>query len=343
MRGKDTSFSTIRFSAERNAIRNRIFGIQSDDAFLQLALEVYRYQFANNSVYRAWSGALNRNPENVRSIYDIPFLPIHFFKEQEVRSGEADAECVFSSSGTTGAITSRHYIYDVSIYRESILKGFERAYGKPEDYCIVGLLPSYLERSGSSLVWMTELLIKESKHPNSGFYLYNHKDLNDLLRKLEADNQKIWLIGVSFALIDFSMLHPLAPSTIYVIETGGMKGRRREMVRDELHATIKQGWPLKRIDSEYGMTELLSQAWMLDEKYFNCPPWMKVMIRESDNPRAYVSDGKTGGINVIDLANLDSCAFIETADLGRITPGKGFEVLGRFDHSDVRGCNLMLA
>lgn len=341
MTGKDTSFSTIRFSAERNAIRNRIFEIQTDAEFQQLALEVYRYQFANNSIYRAWSGALNRNPENVQTIHDIPFLPIHYFKEQEVKSVEADAECVFSSSGTTGAITSRHYIYDVSIYRESILKGFERAYGKPEDYCIVGLLPSYLERSGSSLVWMTELLIKESKHPDSGFYLYNHNELNDLLRKLDAGNQKIWLIGVSFALIDFSMLHPSAPENIYVIETGGMKGRRREMVREELHATIKQGWPLKRIDSEYGMTELLSQAWMLDEKHFNCPPWMKVLICETDNPLAYVSDGKTGGINVIDLANLDSCAFIETADLGRITPGKGFEVLGRFDHADVRGCNLM--
>ena len=343
MTDKDISFSEKRFSAERNAIRNRIFGIQSDDAFHKLALEVYRYQFANNSIYRAWSGALNRNPENVRSIHDIPFLPIHFFKEQEVKSGEADAECVFSSSGTTGAITSRHYIYDTSIYRQSILKGFELAYGKPEDYCIVGLLPSYLERSGSSLVWMTELLIKESKHPDSGFYLYNHNELRDLLLKLEAGNQKIWLIGVSFALIDFSMAHPSATSSIYVIETGGMKGRRREMVREELHATIKQGWSLKRIDSEYGMTELLSQAWMLDEKHFNCPPWMKVMIRESDNPLAYEANGNTGGINVIDLANLDSCAFIETADLGRIIANKGFEVLGRFDHADVRGCNLMMA
>jgi hypothetical protein len=164
-----------------------------------------------------------------------------------------------------------------------------------------------------------------------------------LLRKLEDCNQKIWLIGVSFALIDFSLTHPSTPSSIYVIETGGMKGRRREMIREELHATIKSGWSLRRIDSEYGMTELLSQAWMLDEKHFNCPSWMKVLIRESDNPLAYASEGKTGGINVIDLANLDSCAFIETADLGRIIANKGFEVLGRFDHSDVRGCNLMLA
>jgi hypothetical protein len=255
----------------------------------------------------------------------------------------SQAEIVFSSSGTTGAVTSQHYIYDSSLYRESILKGFELAYGKPEDYCVIGLLPSYLERSGSSLVWMTELLIKESKHPDSGFYLYNHDDLNVLLNKLDSNKQKIWLIGVSFALLDFSAICPTIPSDIYVVETGGMKGRGREMIREELHETIKSGWPLKRIDSEYGMTELLSQAWMLDEKHFNCPPWMNVLIRETDNPLAYAEKGKTGGINVIDLANLDSCSFIETSDLGRIIDGKGFEVLGRFDHSDARGCNLMLA
>jgi hypothetical protein len=343
MTGKDTSFSKKRFSAERNRIRERIFDIQSEEDFQDLALEIFRYQFKTNTIYRAWSEALNRHPENVRTMHDIPFLPIRHFKETEVKSGTAESECVFSSSGTTGAITSRHHIYDLTLYRESILKGFELAYGKPEEYCIIGLLPAYLERSGSSLVWMTELLIQESKHPDSGFYLYNHDELKNLLRKLEDCNQKIWLIGVSFALIDFSLTHPSTPSSIYVIETGGMKGRRREMIREELHATIKSGWSLRRIDSEYGMTELLSQAWMLDEKHFNCPPWMKVLIRESDNPLAYASEGKTGGINVIDLANLDSCAFIETADLGRIIANKGFEVLGRFDHSDVRGCNLMLA
>jgi hypothetical protein len=190
---------------------------------------------------------------------------------------------------------------------------------------------------------MTELLIKESKHPDSGFYLYNHDDLIALLQKLQAEAQKVWLIGVSFALLDFSAIQPKVPSKIYVIETGGMKGRRREMIREELHETIKSGWPLKRIDSEYGMTELLSQAWMMDEKHFKCPPWMNVLIRETDNPLAYAEKGKTGGINVIDLANLDSCSFIETSDLGRIIEGKGFEVLGRFDHSDARGCNLMLA
>ncbi len=310
--------------------------------FHDVALDVYRYQFSENEIYRTWSIALGKNPSNVHTLEAIPFLPIRFFKEQEVKSGLAQAEIVFSSSGTTGAVTSKHYIYDTSLYRESILKGFELAYGKPDDYCVIGLLPSYLERSGSSLVWMTELLIKESKHPYSGFYLYNHDDLIALLQKLQAEAQKVWLIGVSFALLDFSAIQPKVPSKIYVIETGGMKGRRREMIREELHETIKSVWPLKRIDSEYGMTELLSQAWMLDEKYFNCPPWMKVLIRESDNPLAYVGIGKTGGINVIDLANLDSCSFIETSDLGRIIDGKGFEVLGRFDHSDVRGCNLML-
>ena len=294
-------------------------------------------------MYREWSNALGRNPSNVNSLEAIPFLPIRFFKEHEVKSGMAQAEIVFSSSGTTGAVTSQHNIYDTSLYRESILNGFELAYGKPNDYCVIGLLPSYLERSGSSLVWMTELLIQRSKHPDSGFYLYNHDDLMVLLNKLDAEQQKIWLIGVSFALLDFAEIRPKVPNHIYVVETGGMKGRRREMIREELHSTIKSGWPLKRIDSEYGMTELLSQAWMLDEKHFNCPPWMKVLIRESDNPLTYVGDVKTGGINVIDLANLDSCSFIETADLGRIIDGKGFEVLGRFDHSDVRGCNLMLA
>ena len=343
MTGKDTSFSAKRFSAERNRIRERIFEIKAEIDFQELALEIYRYQFSENPTYRTWSNALNRNPSNVHALEDIPFLPIHFFKGHEVKSGSAEAELVFSSSGTTGALTSRHYIYDASLYRESILRGFKQAYGNPEAYCIIGLLPAYLERPGSSLVWMTELLIQESKHPDSGFYLYNLDELKDMLHKQEAGHQKIWLIGVSFALIDFSMAYPSVPTSIYVIETGGMKGRRREMIREELHAMIKSGWPLRRIDSEYGMTELLSQAWMLDEKHFNCPPWMKVLIRESDNPLAYEANGKTGGINVIDLANLDSCAFIETADLGRIVPDKGFEVLGRFDHADVRGCNLMMA
>ena len=342
MTDKDISFSEKRFSAQRNKLRDQIFGIGSNAEFQQLALEVYRYQFDTNIKYRTWSEALNRNPLNVQSIEQIPFLPIRNFKESEVKCGEQEAELVFSSSGTTGVITSKHHIYDSSLYRESILRGFEQAYGRLSEYCILGLLPSYLERAGSSLVWMTELLINESKHPDSGFYLYNHNDLKAVMHKLAGGKHKIWLIGVSFALLDFALTKPAALPQLRVVETGGMKGRRREMIREELHAKMRETWSIDRIDSEYGMTELLSQGWMLDEKYFNCPPWMKVLIRESDNPLAYAAEGKTGGINVIDLANLDSCAFIETADLGRCIPGKGFEVLGRIDHSEARGCNLLV-
>ena len=342
MTDKDISFSDKRFSAQRNKLRDQIFGIGSNEEFRQIALEVFRYQFDTNIKYRTWSEALNRNPSNVHSIEHIPFLPIRYFKESEVKCGEQEAELVFSSSGTTGVITSRHYIYDSSLYRESILRGFERAYGRPSEYCILGLLPSYLERAGSSLVWMTELLINESKHPDSGFYLYNHDELNAVLHKHAGGKHKIWLIGVSFALLDFALTKPAALPQLRVVETGGMKGRRREMIREELHAKMRETWTIDRIDSEYGMTELLSQGWMLDEKYFNCPHWMKVLMREVDNPLNYVSDGRTGGINAIDLANLDSCAFIETADLGRCIPGKGFEVLGRIDHSEARGCNLLV-
>jgi hypothetical protein len=248
----------------------------------------------------------------------------------------------FSSSGTTGQITAQHHVSDSYIYEQSLLNGFKLEYGAPVDWVIIGLLPAYLERSGSSLVYMTEILIRESRKSESGFYLNNYAELSNLLQTLKDANKKVWLIGVSFALLDLAELKPAAWENLVVVETGGMKGRRKEMIREDLHQTIKNTWPIARLHSEYGMTELFSQAWMNDSGKFHTPAWMKVMIRETDDPFSYAENGKTGGINVVDLANLDSCAFISTSDLGKKFEDGTFDVLGRFDHSDVRGCNLMV-
>lgn len=282
-------------------------------------------------------------PALVRRIVDIPFLPIRFFKSHKITTGEFEPELVFASSGTTGNTTSRHFVYRSRVYRESFLAGFNQFYGNSSRYCILGLLPSYLERGDSSLVFMVDELIRRSDHPQSGFYLNETRQLADLLVQLESMRQPTLLIGVTFALLDFADAHPMRLDSTIVMETGGMKGRRRELTREEVHAVLKARWQLPRIHSEYGMTELLSQAYAKEEGRFHCPPWMRVLRRDEDDPLSVHEDGEglSGAINVIDLANLYSCSFIATEDLGRWHADGGFEVLGRMDNSDIRGCSML--
>lgn len=307
-----------------------------------MCLRVFKYQATHTPIYKEWVNALQIDIDSVSSIEQIPFLPVNMFRDHSVLSKGLAPALTFSSSGTTGMITSSHHVAEHYIYEESFLKGFERCYGDVHEYVILGLLPAYLERPGSSLVYMTQGLIEQSGQKESGFYLNELGALVEMLHALKRENKKAWLIGVSFALLDLAEKHPPVWEGLTVVETGGMKGRRKEMIREELHATIKSGWPLSHIHSEYGMTELLSQAWMGDSGKFVCPPWMDIHIRDANDPFDYVLDGKTGGINVIDLANLDSCAFISTQDLGKRWEDGTFDVLGRFDNSDLRGCNLMV-
>jgi hypothetical protein len=273
---------------------------------------------------------------------EIPFLPIQFFKSHKVLSSQKPIERTFSSSGTTGSITSKHYITDISFYEKSFRKGFEQFYGNIEDYVILALLPSYLEREGSSLIYMVDALIKQSNHKESGFYLNNLSELNETLLKLESQGKQTLLIGVSFALLDFIETYSFKLKYTLVMETGGMKGRRKELVRSELHSILKQGFGVENIHSEYGMTELLSQAYSRGDGIFECPNWMKVFVRDPEDALTILDPKKTGGINVIDLANVNSCSFIATQDLGKINQDGTFEIVGRFDHSDIRGCNLMV-
>ncbi len=320
----------------------RIFKSHTAGKFNDLAVEIFRYQYENNAVYRQFVSHLNCRPQQVNSLEQIPFMPIGFFKEHRIYCGPAVPEHYFESSATTGSITSKHYYAQPGVYLKSLFGGFRHFYGNPEDYCILALLPSYLERGGSSLVFMVQQLIEASGHPGSGFYLHNHDELADKLSQLEAAGQKSLLIGVSFALLDLIEKHPFNLKHTTVMETGGMKGRRRELVREELHEQLRRGFGVNTIHSEYGMTELFSQAYSKGEGRFETPPWMQVMIRDVNDPLSLTGHGKTGGINVTDLANIHTCSFIATQDLGRTTADGTFEVLGRFDHSDVRGCNLMV-
>ena len=318
-----------------------IFNIQSPSEFETLALKIFEFQYENNSVYHTFCNHLKKSPKNVNKVLEIPFLPIQFFKSKQVVASNKISEIIFESSGTTGASVSRHYITDSCVYEKSYTKGFQYFYGPTEEYCILALLPSYLERKGSSLVYMVDDLIKKSNHPNSGFYLNNLEELALILKKLETSKTKTLLIGVSFALLDVIEQFKFNLNHTTIMETGGMKGRRKELIREELHASLKQGFGVNHIHSEYGMTELLSQGYSKGNGIFECPPWMKVMTRNTENPLENITTGKTGGINVIDLANIYSCSFIATQDLGKIHSNTTFEVLGRFDHSDIRGCNLM--
>jgi hypothetical protein len=333
-------------------LTERIFSLTGQDGpaeFESLALEVFRFQYERNRVYREFCDALGRPPAKTGCLGDIPFLPVEVFKTRRVAAFPGEARAVFASSGTTagrGAAAgsrSRHYVFDPDLYEQSYSGGFRLFYGEPSRYCILALLPSYLEREGSSLVAMAGGLIRQSGHPDSGFYLDDLDRLDATLRRLEETGQRSLLLGVSFALLDLAAAHPRKMTHSIVMETGGMKGRRREMVREELHGLLKEAFGLDAVHSEYGMTELLSQAWSAGEGRFYCPPWMRVLIRDSNDPLLLTDGSQTGGINVIDLANLYSCSFLATQDLGRLLPHGGFEVLGRFDHSDVRGCNLMVS
>jgi phenylacetate-coenzyme A ligase PaaK-like adenylate-forming protein len=307
-----------------------------------MALKVFRYQYENNGVYREFCDFLKTDVQKVKTIQLIPFLPIQFFKSHEVVSNSNPIQTTFTSSGTTGMVTSKHLVTDVSIYEESYRKAFSQFYGNIEDYVVVALLPSYLEREGSSLIHMVDDLIQLSNQADSGFYLHNYDELIEKLIQLDQSGQNVILIGVTYALLDLIEKHSFQLENTIIMETGGMKGKRKEMIREELHQELCNGFGVKSIHSEYGMTELLSQAYSLGDGIFECPSWMQISIRDTEDALSYIRDGKTGGINVIDLANINSCSFIATQDLGKKYSNGSFEVLGRFDHSDIRGCNLMV-
>lgn len=319
-----------------------IFSISSHKQFEKTALKVFRFQHENNMVYREFCDLLNIGAHEVKSLAQIPFLPIQFFKSRDVVSNSNPIEQVFTSSGTSGAINSRHLVTDVSWYEDSFRKGFSECYGDIKNYVILALLPSYLERTGSSLIYMVEDLIKRSNNANSGFYLNNLDALIEKIIALEKAGQNTILIGVTYALLDLLEKRTFQLNNTIIMETGGMKGKRKEMIREELHDQLCKGFGVAAIHSEYGMTELLSQAYSLGNGVFECPNWMHILIRDTEDALTYVHDGKTGGINVIDLANINSCSFIATQDLGKKNPNNSFEVLGRFDNSDIRGCNLMV-
>lgn len=339
--------SFVQPNFNNTELEQKIWQVQ-DAGFEALALEVCRFQYRYNEQYKTFCDLLKRDVSRINRLTEIPFLPIGQFKNAAVKTTIFEPEAIFESSGTTGSATSRHYVRSLGLYEQSFLACFEKFYGKPEEYCILGLLPSYLERQHSSLLYMVNKLLALSKHTDSGFYLYNHKDLAEVLGRMESTGQKTLLIGVTFALLDFAQDYPMPLQHTIVMETGGMKGRRREITREEVHAVLKERLSLPVIHSEYGMTELLSQAYALQDGKFECPNWMKILLRSDDDPLEVYAvkpgwDEKSQGvINVIDLANLYSCSFIATDDLGRLHPDGKFEVLGRLDNSDIRGCGLML-
>ena len=323
---------------------DKIFSV-SEDSFEQLALDIFRFQYQNNPVYHSYVNALQIDSTKVRSIDGIPFLPINFFKTHKIQTGEFESEVVFDSSGTSQSIKSYHYVKNTGIYRESFTKSFEMMFGPIQDWCIIGLLPSCLERENSSLVYMVNNLIKDSGSVQSGFYLNDpiairFEKLIEVLTELENRKQKTLLIGVTFALLDFAEKYQLPLTHTLIIETGGMKGRREELTRMEVHEILKKAFGKEEINSEYGMTELLSQSWSKGKGKFICPPWMKIVIREEEDPFEIKKEGN-GAINIIDLANVYSCSFIATDDAGRINADKTIEILGRLDGSDLRGCSLL--
>jgi phenylacetate-coenzyme A ligase PaaK-like adenylate-forming protein len=324
-------------------LRKRIFNIKDYSDFRETALQIFSYQFKNNTVYHDFIISLGKNPSEIRTTDDIPFMPVEFFRNHRIVSGNLPVEMIFESSGTTGFTPGRHFINDLSIYEESFLKSFRLFYGEPEKFLIAALLPSYMERNGSSLVYMADYLIRRSQYPESGFYKDNFEELVPLLKKARQRKERILLLGVSFALIDLAENRFPDLSGVIVMETGGMKGRRKELTRYELHEILMEKLNLSSVHSEYGMTELLSQAYSNKDGIFYCPPWMKIVIRDPMDPLTIFKEpGQTGGINIIDLANINSCSFIATSDLGKVHNDGGFEVLGRFDNSDIRGCNLMV-
>ena len=327
----------------KSPLREEIFRVTDDKSFEMLALEIFRFQSAGCPVYREYLGLLGVSPEKVDSLYSIPFMPISFFRDHTVLTGEGPAAKVFLSSGTTGVRQSRHHLKDPAIYDRSLEEGFRLFYGDPSQYAVMGLLPSYLEREGSSLIYMVNRLMQLSGNDMGGFFLSDHAALLRSVDRARGAGVKVLLIGVTFALLDLAEEQPRDLSDLIVMETGGMKGRRREMIREEVHEILMKAFGVSSVHSEYGMTEMLSQAWSAGGGLFNAPPWMKVLIRDSHDPADHTDEpGAAGGISVIDLANLWSCSFIATADLGRMHPGGQFEVQGRFDEADIRGCNLLV-
>ena len=323
-------------------IEHQIFNISDTEEFNEVALEIFYFQYHNNKVYGNFVNSLSLKTDNISHFSEIPFIPISLFKTQYVVSGVFDPEIIFNSSGTSGMQASKHAVKNLALYQKSFLSGFSTFFGKADEYVILGLLPSYIEKGDSSLVYMVQKLIEKSKQPESGFFLHEYEELNNRLIKLRDEDRKVILIGVTYALLDLAELYPLEFPNLILMETGGMKGRRKELVREELHAKLKKAFRLEHVYSEYGMTEMLSQAYSKGEGIFNNPPWMKVFIRDPNDPLSLLPMGKTGGINVIDLANIHSCSFIATQDLGKLHEDGSFEVLGRFDNSDVRGCNLLV-
>ena len=320
---------------------NQLSFYQSSKAFDLQAIQLYEKQFSNNLIYRSFCDLVHKHPSDCESVIEIPFLPISFFKTHKVLTGNPECSHIFESSGTAGK-TSSHHVADIEVYEQSFFNCFELFYGHPNQFAVIGLLPGYLEKPNSSLIYMMQKLIEISDCVDSGFYLDNYQKLHDVLKRREQANQKTFLLGVSFALLDFAEQFPCSLQHTILVETGGMKGRRKELVREELHAQLKQYLDVGDIQSEYGMTELLSQAYAKDNGRFRCPPWMKVLVRNPNNPLDIQAHG-TGCLNIIDLANKNSCAFIGTDDLGRVYSDRTFEVIGRVDSSDVRGCNLMVS
>ena len=319
-----------------------VFTIQSPAQFEAVALDIFQYQAAHVPLYEQFLKTLNVQSSKVTALTDIPFLPIQFFRNHTIISNQKTTEIVFSSSGTTGAKTSSHHVAETAIYKKSFRQCFTQFYGPPSNYCVLALLPNYLQREGSSLVYMAHDLISQSRHPLSGFYLNNYEALAQQLQFLRAQQQPTLLLGVTYALLDLAEQFPIHFPELTVMETGGMKGERKEIVREQVHNILRNAFGVNHIHSEYGMTELLSQAYSKRDGLYKTPPWMKILIREINDPYHYLNANETGGINVIDLANIYSCSFIATQDLGKLHTNGSFEVLGRFDNSDLRGCNLMV-
>lgn len=323
-------------------LAQQVFAIRDNAAFKQTALNVFRFQYYTNPIYQSYCRAIKKEPACVTNVFEIPFLPISFFKTHNVQSGGVSMKgVVFESSGTTAQQPSRHQVSHIGLYESSFRRSFTQFYGRVEEYCVLGLLPSYIERQRSSLVYMVADLIKQSGHPKSGFYLYDFEKLAKTIAELEAVGQRTILFGVTYALLDFAEQHPMPLQHTLIIETGGMKGRKQEWLREEVHEVLKKSFSVERIHSEYGMTELLSQAYATDAGQFQTPPWMQILIREEDDPFSIVHSLIAGGINIIDLANIYSCSFIATEDVGRANKDGSFAVLGRFDQAEIRGCSLL--
>ncbi|GJM60649.1 acyltransferase [Persicobacter diffluens] len=324
------------------ALKNRVLNL-TPRHFDQLALDIFHFQAENNPIYKQWIQLLGKNPSEIQQVDKIPFLPISFFKNHSIKSGDWTPQDTFESSGTTGMTPSRHYIEDLKFYDTLARLIFTDFYGPVENYVFLGLLPSYLERTTSSLVRMVDQFIKIGKHPESGFYLNDHEDLIRQVEKIKKSGKKAVLIGVTFGLLDLADRYEADFSDLIVMETGGMKGRRKELLREEVHHFLANRLNIKEVHSEYGMTELLSQGYSKGNSLFKTADSMKVLIRETNDPLSLETRAKSGAINIIDLGNVHSCSFIATEDLGKIHPDGSFEVLGRLDNSDIRGCNLMIS